>query len=57
MLYTDLLKKENIIKGNKVHLQILQNGKIVDKIVDTIKTESIGIYKNYYDDESYNQIM
>ena len=57
MLYTDLLKKENIIKGDKVHLQILQNGKIVDKIVDTIKTESIGIYKNYYDDESYNQIM
>ena len=57
MLYTDLLKKENIIKGDKVHLQILQNGKIVDKIVDTIKTDSIGIYKNYYDDESYNQIM
>ena len=57
MLYTDLLKKENIIKGNKVHLQILQNGKIVDKIVDTIKTDNIGIYKNYYDDESYNQIM
>ncbi len=46
MLYTDLLKKENIIKGDKVHLQILQNGKIVDKTVDTI-----------YDDESYNQIM
>ena len=41
MLYTDLLKKENIIKGDKVHLQILQNGKIVDKIVDTIKTDSI----------------
>ena len=57
MLYTDLLKKENIIKGDKVHLQILQNGKIVDKIVDTIKTDNIGIYKNYYDDESYNQIM
>lgn len=57
MLYTDLLKKENIIKGDKVHLQILQNGKIVDKTVDTIKTDNIGIYKNYYDDESYNQIM
>lgn len=57
MLFTDLLKKENIIKGDKVHLQILQNGKIVDKTVDTIKTDSIGIYKNYYDDESYNQIM
>ena len=57
MLYTDLLKKENIIKGDKVHLQILQNGKIVDKIVDTIKTDNIGIYKDYYDDESYNQIM
>ena len=57
MLFTDLLKKENIIKGDKVHLQILQNGKIVDKIVDTIKTDNIGIYKNYYDDESYNQIM
>ncbi|MFR1138728.1 MAG: peptidase S41, partial [Anaerococcus vaginalis] len=57
MLYTDLLKKENIIKGDKVHLQILQNGKIVDKIVDTIKTDNIGIYKSYYDNESYNQIM
>ena len=57
MLYTDLLKKENIIKGNKVHIQILQNGKIVDKTVDTIKTDNIGIYKNYYDDENYNQIM
>lgn len=57
MLYTDLLKKENIIKGDKVHLQILQNGKIVDKKVYTIKTDNIGIYKNYYDDENYNQIM
>ena len=57
MLYTDLLKKENIIKGDKVHFQILQNGKIVDKIVDTIKTDNIGIYKSYYDNESYNQIM
>ena len=57
MLYTDLLKKENIIKGDKVHLQILQNGKIVDKTVDTIKTDNIGIYKSYYDNESYNQIM
>lgn len=57
MLFTDLLKKENIIKGDKVHLQILQNGKIVDKTVDTIKTDNIGIYKNYYDEESYNQIM
>ena len=57
MLYTDLLKKENILKEDKVHLQILQNGKIVDKTVDTIKTDNIGIYKNYYDDASYNQIM
>lgn len=57
MLYTDLLKKENIIKGDKVHLQILKNGKIVDKTVDTIKTDNIGIYKSYYDNESYNQIM
>ncbi|OXZ28176.1 peptidase S41 [Finegoldia magna] len=57
MLYTDLLKKENIIKGDKVHFQILQNGKIVDKTVDTIKTDNIGIYKSYYDNESYNQIM
>ena len=57
MLYTDLLKKENIIKGDKVHLQILQNGKIVDKTVDTIKTDNVGIYKSYYDNESYNQIL
>lgn len=57
MLYTDLLKKENIIKGDKVHLQILQNGKIVDKTVDTINTDNVGIYKSYYDNESYNQIM
>ena len=57
MLFTDLLKKENIIKGDKVHLQILQNGKIVDKTVDTINTDNVGIYKNYYDNESYNQIM
>ena len=57
MLFTDLLKKENIIKGDKVHLQILQNGKIVDKTVDTINTDNVGIYKSYYDNESYNQIM
>lgn len=57
LLFTDLLKKENIIKGDKVHLQILQNGKIVDKTVDTINTDNVGIYKSYYDNESYNQIM
>ncbi len=57
ILYTDLLKKENIIKGDKVHLQILQNDKIVKKIIDVLEVDNIGIYRNYYNDKNYSEIF